>query len=313
MKIYEIIAESQNLNEASLFVSALEKIGTERAFAWLSKLVAKSPKAKAIEELTQAMTEVGAKGGAKAIDRTAEEMRKAGVAEDIIQTASKQAKTATSKAVISQGLDAATKVMGQGWRALEVTLTAWGIAVPIKECAEGIADAYERNAAGDPEYQGAKLQGAVQIYLDRCVAQILTLWAGRKLVKIVASLPKGFLSTFYNGPILDKAYNGLTRAGQAAFTAWMVSPQGQKAFAEWIVGSSFSGSAMRGLSNWVGGWTKTGFDLIFNQAKNGERTQGTAPADDAEQTPAQINPADQPSKNSQLVFDPATGASLSSK
>ena len=305
MKIYEIISESQNLNEGSVFLSILEKLGSERAFTWLSKMLAKSPTKQAIEKLTMELTEIGQKGGTTAIDQTVAKLRATGTSEEVLTVSSKQAKSALSQANISKGLDSFAKVSGTGWKTIESGLTLWGVGKPIYDCADGIADAYARNAAGDPEYQGAKLQGAIQIYLDRAVAQILSLWAGRTLVKIVASMPKNFFSAFYNGPLLDKAYSGLTKAGQTAFTAWMVSPQGQKAFAEWIVGSSFTGSTMRGLSSWVGGWAKSVYDVIANKAATGEKaTSVEQPTDAADTAPPAAAPV------AQSEYDPLTGGRL---
>jgi hypothetical protein len=312
MKIYEIITESRQLNESNIFVGILEKLGAAKAFAWLAKGLAKSPKKQAIEEITQAMSTAAEKGGPQAIDDAAVALRKSGVSDDVIEAASKQAKTIYNKEVIGKGLGSLAQVGGKGWQLINNGLILWGIGKPIYDCADGIANAYARNAAGDPEYQGTKLQGAIQIYLDRAVAQILTLWAGRTLVKIVASMPKGFFSAFYNGPLLDTAFNGMTKVGQAAFTAWMVSPQGQKVFAEWIVGSSFLGSTMRGLSGIVGGWAKSGYDLIARQATGQEKAAGTTTPDAAvkQDGDAEVLPAEKPSANSQLRFDPATGALL---
>ena len=310
MKIYEIIIESRVLTEG-LFVSALEKLGAAQAFGGLAKLLAKSPKAKAIEELTTALTDVGERSGIGAIDAAVVELRKVGTNEEVIAAAVKSAKTATNKALISKGLESFAKLSGSGWQKINAGLMAWGLGKPIYDCADGIADAYARNAAGDPEYQGSKLQGAIQLYLNRAVAQIITLLAGRGMVKLVASIPKNFFSYFYNGPMLDTIFGGLTKLGQTAFTSWMVSPYGQKAFAEWIVGSSFSGSSMHDLSNYVGGWTKSAYDLIAAKATGQENLPGTTTPDAAvKQDTDNTGPAEKPTPGSQLVFDPATGARL---
>lgn len=262
MKIYEIIAESQQLNEVggSIFVSMLEKVGAAKAFGWLANAFAKSPKEQAIEgfadHIAQAMRS-GVSG-----DEAAKALKAAGVADDVIAAALKKAQAIVGKETIVAGGSAAAKAFGKGYQAISGGLTLWGVADPIIQCAEGINRAYDEQAKGNPEYQGIGLRAAIQVEINKCVGKLMALGIGRGVIRAGMSMPKNLFGAFYNGPMLDKAFNGMTSVAQTAFTAWLVSPQGQKALSNWILGSSFLGSAFREVRDYIGGWAMTGYKEI---------------------------------------------------
>jgi hypothetical protein len=261
MKIYDIIAESQQLNENVLIMTGFRQLlkyvssrngqGLEHAMEWIAKRLA--GKAGAAEQLAEAWILAAEKVGiseAEAVALGAEKAAKAGIADDVIAAAKRAADKLIEKRANSvwgqlKTPDSKTNFWwGASWKTINAGLTFWGIVEPILECKENIMKLYEMRERGEPELQDLnKLNWAVQWYIDKCVQQVVSIWAGNKIVgKVVGSWVPGVV---YNIPIagklfgkLDPLYSKLTPVAQAGFKTWMMTSDGQEALAKWIVGEA---------------------------------------------------------------------------
>ena len=296
MKIYDIVTESQILNEQlGTFVQMLEKIidkglgvkGLEYALTWISKAVrGKGPAA--AEELAEAWIKAAEKMGMStddAIKIGSDQAKAAGIADDVILAARETAEGLAKRgrnSVFSKIKDKEQAFsLWYGVRAAQVNkaLTIYGIVEPIAECAYNIFQLYEMREQGNPQLQdNAKLSYAVQYYIDECVKRVVTVWAGNKVVGTV--LGKWVPGIAYNIPILgklfqqlDPIYNKITPAAQAAFKVWMATPDGQEALAKWLVGEAmvpntewkipFGQTWQKLVLNPLSGLTHTGYNHIL--------------------------------------------------
>ena len=259
MKIYDIISESQQLNENVIIMSGFRQIlkyvasrngqGLEHAMEWIARRLA--GKENAAEQLAEAWILAAEKVGiAEAIAMGAQKAARAGIGDDVITAAQRaaekliekragsiwgQLKTPESKLNFYYGLT--FKTINQG-------LMFWGIGEPIYKCVTSILNAYELRDSGDPELKDpAKLQWVVQYYIDQCVKQVVSLWLGNKIVnKVIGKWVPGIA---YNIPIagpliqkLDPIYSKVPPATLVAFKSWMISNEGQEALAKWLVGQA---------------------------------------------------------------------------
>lgn len=296
MKIYDIITESQILNEQlSVFVRMLEQVidkglgtkGLEYALSWLSKAVrGKGPAA--AEELAEAWIKSAEKIGLstdEAIKIGSAQAKEAGIADDVIKAARETAEGLAKRG--RNSIFAKVKDKEQafslwyGARAAQVNkaLTIYGIFEPIAECAWNIFQLYKMREEGNPKLQDINtLSYAVQYYIDECVKRVVTVWAGNKVIgKVMGQWVPGIA---YNIPLfgkllqqLDPIYNKITPAAQAAFKVWMATPDGQQALAKWLVGDAmffgtdtkipFGPTWQKVVLNPLSGMTKTGYDHIL--------------------------------------------------
>lgn len=259
MKIYDIITENKSITENS---------GT--LLSWIARLAAKGAnRTQAVEQLAQLWASTAAaKGpgtGAKVILAGEKLAKSAGVADDIILDAKLMAQKLIGQSEATLGKAALTKVMGEHWDAVNKWTSILGVGIPITQCAWSINQAYSKQAAGDPAYQGAELSKHIQAAFDTCVGQLLALGIGRGLIKVGAAIPRGFFGSFTSQTnILEKAVMGLSTAAQTAFTAWLISPPGQKALAEYTVGNAFGASEFKYIRNLASGYVMTGYDDLMN-------------------------------------------------
>lgn len=296
MKIYDIISESQQLNENVIIMTGFKQIlkyvssrggqGLEHAMEWIAKRLA--GKAGAAENLAEAWILAAEKVGiteAEAIAMGAERAAKAGIADDVIVAARRAAEKLIEKRASSVWGQLKTPdsklnfYYGLTFKNINKGLMFWGIGEPIYDCVTKILNAYELRDSGNEELKDpAKLQWVVQYYIDQCVKQVVSLWLGNKIVnKVIGSWVPGVA---YNIPIagklfqqLDPIYTKVTPAVLAAFKVWMISNEGQEALAKWLVGQAmipgtdwkipFGPSYQKLILDPLGGIAMTGYNKIL--------------------------------------------------
>jgi len=295
MKIYDIIQESQQLNEAvgvvlsTAIKYALPKgIGAiEHVLSWFAGRIANKPKA--AEELAEAWVYLAEKSGMGIDEAVSVGSRsaKGKVADDVIEAAAKKAREislANSKTIWGQlkTPDSRTNFWwGALWDSINAGLMFWGIVDPILDCKEKILNVYRMRDEGEKELQDdGKLQWVVQYYIDECVQRIVSIWLGNKIVsKVIGSWVPGIA---YRIPLagkllakLDPIYSKLPPVAQAGFKAWMISSEGQEALAKWIVGEAMIPGTdwkipggdyyKRFIINPLSGLSKTGYDAVLRK------------------------------------------------
>lgn len=325
MKVTEIITESQVLNEQlGSFIRFLEIAiekglgarGAEGALAWLSKqLVGKGADA-AGTELAQAWTQTAIKLNIP-IETAAKMGERQAIAAGLDRAVIDSAKAQSSK-LFAREVQAVTPGTGgilakagdkmavaKGWLGpkfamIDQALLAYGVAEPIYTCIYNINECYKRWDAGDPEYkQNPKLlQGDVQLEIDECVQKIVGLWAGRKILGGIFGKNGVQRIPFLGGERMSALFNTMSPASKLAFTAWLDTPPGRKAFAEWVVGDSLSAAGFRMVTDLISGLTKTGYDKVL-----------TALGSDKAPEPRTPTAVDDVPVN-QTNYDPRTGRAL---
>lgn len=277
MKIYEIITEErQQTNEW------LEKIFPKVANA-LGKLATKSPKAQAIELLTQRWAEEIITHG-RIITPAEKLIRDAAIAGD--KTVISSATKAANKLAAETNYAIFKEALGKNWDTVNKWLIRLGIAVPVGNCIAKIVVAQHKRDAGDPEYQGEKYENYVQVQLTRCVAEIGTVLAGVGMIKLA---PWVFSSMPIVGNMLVPKVQILTKPAMTAFIAWMETGPGREAVAQWVLGAAFYEST---FGKYASALIKTGYDAInkaIYDATNGtlgsagpaKKTDATTPGVDA--------------------------------
>lgn len=309
MKVYEIITESRILNEQlNLLIRSLEvaiekgslsgiDAAVNNGLKWIAQQLAKKG-AQGANELAEAWYQTAKMTGRSLDDVIAQGEREAvaaGMDKNVINTAKAQANKlfkSSQPGMFSKLKTNAQKAQffyGEQFNVINWVLTAYGIGTPIMECIANIASVYERSDAGEPELQGAKLQWAVQFYIDKCVQQVLAVWIGGKMAKFPFG-PNGIQQLpFLGGPKMSAIFNAMGQAAQASFLLWFQSDQGQEAFARWLVGEALlpGGKMFKGFSDLVSGMSKTGYDKILT--KLGSDKAGK-PDPDVKPTPSEYKP-----------------------
>lgn len=283
MKVHEIITESTILNEQlrgaiQAIELALSRGGiaaVEQELIAFGRILAGKSGKTVVDELAEAWVktaELSGMSAENAITLGSNSARTGGVSAAVIADAEKAALALAKKrgvGVITVGdkVAAAKAWFGTGLGTVNQILTAWSIGQPVMECVGFITEAYKKHDAGDPEYQGAKLQYVVQFEITKCLQSVLAIWAGNKIIKGVMG-PNGIQRLpFQGGPNISQLYNGLGEAGKAAFMVWMQTDEGKTAFAQWLLGNTMlpGGRAFAWVTEALGGWVKTGYDKILKQ------------------------------------------------
>lgn len=281
MKVKEIIIESQILQEqlirfGMLLNYAIKTNGkgisglVEKALEWLAKNVKNNPNA--AEELaagwvkTAQKAEVGINSAVRAGREAAEA---AGIPKSILDDAEAIAiRNYGGKLLpkIRNATEAAQIWWGASLGTINSLLMWFGVLQPIAECVYYIMLAYKKHDEGHPEYQDKKLQWVVQFEINKAVAEVSAILIARGTLAWALG-PKGIqlLGPLGWGPI-GKAFNLLNPAAQATFQAWFLSPPGQEAFSQWLVGNSIlaGGQTYKEVTDWVSGHiVKSGYDAIL--------------------------------------------------
>ena len=301
MKVKEIIIESRILQEQMLRFGMLLNYAiktngkgisglVEKALEWLARNVKNSPKA--ADELaagwvkTAQEAEVGINSAIRAGQEAAEA---AGIPKSVLDDAAALAirKYGTKLGPkIRNSMEAAQIWWGAGLSSINSLLMWFGVLQPIAECVYYILLAYKKRDEGHPEYQSdKKLQWVVQFEINKALAEVSAILIARGTLAWALG-PNGIqrLGPLGWGPI-GKAFNLLNPAAQATFQAWFLSPPGQEAFSQWLVGNSIlaGGKEYKAVVDFVGGHVvKTGYDAILralgsDKAQQPPRTGETKP------------------------------------
>jgi hypothetical protein len=324
MKVSEILHESQILNEQlNTFLRLLEMVvekglgtkGLEKALAWLSKAVVGKSASSAAAELAEAWVMSAERMGidmSAAIATGERQALAAGVDRAVVDSAKTQAVNlaATRQGLASgQGLLArlgnntqvVKSMLGSKYALLDGLLKTYGIVQPIVECVLEINGYYKRwDSKTDPEYtkNPALLQGDVQLAIDVCIRQILALWAGRKISAFVFGKNGLQMLPFAGGDRMAAVLNTAGAVAKTGFTAWLDSPPGRKAFAEWVVGDTLMAAGFRGVADFISGLIKTGYDKILDAVDSDKAPPKPEPMKPAAERPGQTR------------YDFATGRAL---
>ncbi len=253
MRVKQIIHESLLLQEQmarfwTLLTYAVKNDGkgigatTEKALGWLANAVKGKPNA--VEELAKGWNMTASKAEValhEAIKVGRAEAEAAGIAKKVLDEAEVLAYKLYKGKIMPKVRNAAHAA--ELWYG--ATLNLWNgvflalnIGKPIMEMIYYIYIAYEKNEAGNPEYQGNKLQWVVQWEINKCLREVVAAFAGHKIIGWALG-PNGIqmLAPFGWGPI-GKAFNMLSPAAQAVFQTWFFSDEGKTAFANWLVGKA---------------------------------------------------------------------------
>lgn len=322
MKVSELLNESQVLNEQlNTFIRLLEMVvekglgtkGLQQALAWISKAVVGKGGGTAAAELAEAWVLSAERMGmssAEAIAMGERQALAAGVDRTVVDSARASAvNLAKTRASIGgEGLLAklgdktqvVKSMLGSKYALLDGLLKTYGIAQPIIECVLEINECYKRwDSKTDPEYtkNPALLQGDVQHQIDKCVQRIVALWAGRKISGFVFGKNGLQRLPFMGGDKMSATLNTVGAVAKTGFTAWLDSPPGRRAFAEWVVGDTLIASGFKGVTDFISGLFKTGYDKILDAIGSDK---------------APPKPEEQPSaeRPGQTRYDLATGRAL---
>lgn len=182
------------------------------------------------------------------------------IAKALTPIAAKQGASAAAKATKTAQLKADVAVIGGvlgNWlNTIKNVTLAWGISVPIYTTAKEIIalNTKLKNNQITPE----QYEGEVQYWLGRAATQIATIGAAKFAIstsgKLISTLPfgntAGMLISKFSGP------------GAAAFGAYLTTTDGSEAFAQWFAGKTFLPFVADFMRDWVGSWTKQGYDAL---------------------------------------------------
>ena len=299
MKIYDIIAESQQLNEAGyLFGVYLNRAipkgiqAIEHVMKWFAEKLVGKPKA--IDDLAEGWAVLAEKTGMssdEAIRIGSRQAKAAGHADDVIEAAARRAEELIQKAANTPWAKLSNPNSAfnfwYGTRAAEVNkwLMAYGILQPVAECAYEIFKLYKMREEGHPELQDLnKLSWGVQWHIDQCVKQVASLIAGNFLLKKLVTnwVPGVAYNLWPVGKLfqaLDPIYNKLPPAATAAFKVWMMTDDGREALAKYLVGEAMipgtewkapGGKYWQKVIDILSGLAKTGYDHVLRWTGHGD-------------------------------------------
>ena len=271
MKVFEIITETQQLNEAGegLLVKLLGLVGinlVERAAAKaaMEKIIAKY--AADIAAATKAGTRYVApdeaalqallKAEGLSDDVIAKLMKNPG---KLLSTVEKEAIAMARKAALQAGTaevrlaaKEAIKMFGTSWNWAYGLANAYGYGQPLVACVTSVMDIYKKHEAGDPEYKDPQdAKDAIQYHIDKCVQQMAGLFAGTKILKGGFGMIKNY--PWKSGEMMSKVWDGASAAGRMAFVAWMDTDEGRKTYAEWLLGETWAAQGFKKLADWLSG------------------------------------------------------------
>lgn len=324
MKVSEILIESQVLNEQlNTFIRLLEMVvekglgtkGLEKALTWLSKAVVGKGAGSAAGELAEAWVLSSERMGIGMSDAIAMGERQAlaaGVDRAVVDSAKSQA---VNLAATRQGLaggegllaklgsktEVVKSMLGSKYALLDGLLKTYGIVQPIVECVLEINGYYKRwDSKTDPEYtkNPALLQGDVQLAIDICVQRVIGLWAGRKISGFVFGKNGLQRLPFMGGERMSATLNTVGAVAKTGFTAWLDSPPGRQAFAEWVIGDTLLAAGFKGVTDFISGLIKTGYDKILDAVDSDKKPP----------TPELVKPAAE--RPGVTKYDFATGSAL---
>ena len=296
MKVYEIIIESKGWIGifSRMIPDSTQKLVAgelESALAWASRRLKGQPIDVASKDLAESWITASSKSKIPLDDIITlgeAEAKKLKISPQVIANAKAQA-AALKKA----GDDAAAALARGGVGKQSLTAlgsladtvikwgTVWGIAEPLYNCGKKIDRAYELNAAGDPDWQGQKLHGAIQFYLDDCVAEVSAVIGARILggslrgsTSIIFKAPQWVMpapllnAVSKYAPNLPKLYPAIatmSKTAEAAFIAWMGTPQGKDWLAKYLVSGAFGASTFDFVRKFAGGWAKWVYDSVADK------------------------------------------------
>jgi hypothetical protein len=327
MKIHDIISESVILNEnLNLFRTGLAGLLQSGKLGLIDDLLAnftrlvmgKSTAANELAESWILLAKMGNMGADDAINAGVKAATAEGVQASVIEAAKKQAARGIGRlpgrSKLSQAFAKAKGVKdGLGVWYMGVTnlyintVFLFGIAEPIYEAATNIAKAYDEADAGNAQYKD-NIQYIVQWEITNCTKKVMGIIAGKFVTKhlfgtVIQGIP------FMGGNLMGKFWNSLGQAAQATFVTWFQTQEGQEAFAKWLVGNLLipgtdwnipGGQMFNDLTNWAGGWAKTGYDAILRKLDHRYAGQPAA------------NPLEKDTSNKEIPnpdrFDYITGA-----
>jgi hypothetical protein len=322
MKVYEILIEAgqprgylgilyRMLPDSTQKLVAGE---LESALAWASKRLKGKPVDVASKDLADSWFATSQRTGIPLddiIELGEKEARRAGLSARAIANA--KAHTAALQrqvddAVALANRPSATKktltALGSTADAVIKWGTVWGVAEPLYNCGTKIARAYELNKSGDPEWQGNKLHGAIQFYLDDCVAEIAAIFAAKPLKWAVFKAPQYLIppavraaASKLPGGAKDvfQMFSLVPKTAEAAWIAWMGTPQGREWLARYLVSNAYLASTFDFVRNTAAGWLKRGYDQVADRL-----------VDPSQQAPAPAEPAPYQGAK-KLGLDSATG------
>ena len=126
----------------------------------------------------------------------------------------------------------------------------------------------------------------------------MALWAGRGISKFVFGANGIQRLPFLGGDRLAAIFNTMGAVSKTAFTAWLDSPPGRKAFAEWVLGDTLAAAGFKYVTDFISGMVKTGYDKIITALGSDKAPQPAKPM---------APPLERPG---QTVYSGATGAAL---
>jgi hypothetical protein len=302
MKVYEILIESKGWPGifARMIPDSTQKLVAgelESALAWASRRLKGQPIDVASKDLADSWVMASSKSGIPLDDIIAlgeAQAKKLKIDPKVIANAKAQAaalKKASDDAVAALARGGVGKRSLTALGSLADTVikwgTVWGIAEPIYNCSTKISRAYELNASGDPDWQGQKLHGAIQFYLDDCVAEVGAVLAARAISIAMFKAPTWIMPTpalnamaKYTPAGIQNLYQtiaGMSKVAEAAWIAWIGTPQGREWLARFLVSGSLIASPFKLVQYIIGGWVKKGYDAVADKLVDPAQRSEPAP------------------------------------
>lgn len=260
MRVLEIITESRSsVNEglgASIFDVIFGRLGLALAERELAKAAAERLAEKWAAEIIRAE-----RAGVKPVYGNPRDfLRKEGLQpktidkivgdRDLLKQVLSRAKTLAKE----QKLAANLKVFATGWDITYGALTAWGVGKPIYDCMQSVAEIYNGYQNKDPRWPDeATMSNSIRAVVRDTVREVASILLGSMAIKTVFGTPGWINSKFFNGFFsagrLGTFWNGMGKAAQMAWVAWLVTPQGTEWFAQWLVGEGLLQSGFKYITD----------------------------------------------------------------
>lgn len=280
MKVFEIITETQQLNEfgEGLLVKFLGLVGINL----VERAAAKAAIERIIARYAAEIAAASKTGGRFVMpDEAAMQalLKAEGLTDDAIaklmknpakflSTVEKEAVAMAKKAALEAGkvqvrmaASEAIRLFGKSWDWAYGLANLYGYGEPLVTCVTNVMDIYKKHEAGDPEYKDPQdAKDAIQYHIDKCVQQMAGLFAGTKILKGGFSMIKKY--PWESGAKMSKLWDGASAASRMAFVSYMDTPAGREAYAEWLMGETWAAQGFKKLTDWLSGAATLGANKL---------------------------------------------------
>ena len=280
MKVFEIITETQQLNEfgegalvrllslagINLVERAAVRAATERLVAkYAAEIATASRSGGTFTMPTEAVMRVTLKAEGLSDDAIAKVMKNPA---KFLQTIEKEAAAAARKASLEAGKAQvrmasaeAIRLFGKGWQWAYGLANLYGYGEPLVTCVTNVMDIYSKHEAGEGKFKDPQYaKDAIQFHIDKCVAQMAGLFAGTKILKGGFAMIRDY--PWQSGAKMTALWNGASAASRMAFVAYMNTDEGRTAYSEWLLGETFLAQGFKWITEFMSDIATTGANKL---------------------------------------------------